>query len=299
MRQRVYGGQVAAQALIAATRSVGPDFHVHSLHSYFLLPGDYNVPIIYDVERIRDGKSFATRRVLARQHGRPIYYQSLNFQRPEEGLEHQDVMPDVKAPDEGMDLMDLIEERGSDDGLARSGRRSTCAGWATPATASSPTRCTRRGRSSGCAIDGRLSDDPLEHLATFTYASDVSLLGAALAAHEADPTTIQMASLDHTIWFHRPFRADEWWLYDQWSPSAGGARGLSLGRVFTQDGTLVATTAQEGLIRLSADSRRQSAVVRPSRCGAPDFGLTSAKSQPVGVAPRHRSEPCRAGRSAS
>ncbi len=98
-------------------------------------------------------------------------------------------------------------------------------------------------------IDGRLSDDPLEHLATFTYASDVSLLGAALAAHEADPTTVQMASLDHTIWFHRPFRADEWWLYDQWSPSAGGARGLSLGRVFTQDGTLVATTAQEGLIR--------------------------------------------------
>src|SRR5688572_2081159 len=108
VRQRVYGGQVAAQALIAASRSVDKDFHVHSLHSYFLLPGDYNVPIIYDVERIRDGKSFATRRVLARQHGRPIYYQSLNFQRAEDGLEHEDVMPEVKAPEDGLDLMQLM-----------------------------------------------------------------------------------------------------------------------------------------------------------------------------------------------
>ena len=107
IRQRVYGGQVAAQALIAATRTVDEGLQVHSLHSYFLLPGDYNVPIIYDVERIRDGKSFATRRVLARQHGRPIYYQSLNFQRAEEGLEHQDVMPEVKSPDEGINLLDL------------------------------------------------------------------------------------------------------------------------------------------------------------------------------------------------
>ena len=119
VRQRVYGGQVAAQALIAATRSVGPEFHVHSLHSYFLLPGDYNVPIIYDVERIRDGKSFATRRVLARQHGRPIYYQSLNFQVREEGFDHQDAMPEVKAPEEGLNLVELMQERGSDDGLGK------------------------------------------------------------------------------------------------------------------------------------------------------------------------------------
>ncbi len=250
VRQRVYGGQVAAQALIAASRSVGPDFHVHSLHSYFLLPGDYNVPIIYDVERIRDGKSFATRRVLARQHGRPIYYQSLNFQRPEEGLEHQDVMPEVKSPDEGLNLLDLMAERGSDDGLGKEWAAMDVRWLGNSRHGLEPDPMHPSKTQLWIRIDGRLSDDPLEHLATFTYASDVSLLGAALAAHEADPTTVQMASLDHTIWFHRPFRADEWWLYDQWSPSAGGARGLSLGRVFTQDGTLVATTAQEGLIRL-------------------------------------------------
>ena len=249
VRQRVYGGQVAAQALIAGTRTVDPEFHVHSLHSYFLLPGDYNVPIIYDVERIRDGKSFATRRVLARQHGRPIYYQSLNFQVVEEGLEHQDVMPDVKGPDEGLNLVDLMQERGSDDGLGKEWAALDVRWLGSSRYGLDPDPLHPSRAQVWIRIDGQLSDDPLEHLATFTYASDVSLLGATLAAHDADPTTVQMASLDHTIWFHRPFRADEWWLYDQWSPSAGGARGLSLGRVFTQDGTLVATTAQEGLIR--------------------------------------------------
>lgn len=253
IRQRVYGGQVAAQALIAATRTVDEGMHVHSLHSYFLLPGDYNVPIIYDVERIRDGRSFATRRVLARQHGRPIYYQSLNFQRAEEGLEHQDLMPEVKPPDEGLDLMQLMADRGTDDGLSKEwaaldvrwlGSSSYGLDALDPARPSQARAWIR--------VDGRLSDDPVEHLATFTYASDVSILGAALAAHPRHtPDKVQMASLDHTIWFHRPFRADEWWLYDQWSPSASGGRGLALGRVFTQDGTLVATVAQEGLIRPS------------------------------------------------
>ncbi len=249
VRQRVYGGQVAAQALIAGTRSVGPEFHVHSLHSYFLLPGDYNVPIIYDVERIRDGKSFATRRVLARQHGRPIYYQSINFQVLEEGLDHQDVMPEVKAPEEGMNLVDLMQERGSDDGLGKEWAALDVRWLGSSRYGLDPDPLHPARAQVWIRIDGRLSDDPIEHLAAFTYASDVSLLGATLAAHDVDPTEVQMASLDHTIWFHRPFRADEWWLYDQWSPSAGGARGLSLGRVFTQDGTLVATTAQEGLIR--------------------------------------------------
>ncbi len=250
IRQRVYGGQVAAQALIAASRTVDEGMHVHSLHSYFLLPGDYNVPIIYDVERIRDGKSFATRRVLARQHGRPIYYQSLNFQRAEEGLEHQDVMPEVKPPEEGLDLMQLMAERGTDDGLSKEWaaldvRWLGSSAYGLDADPVHPARAQTWIR-----VDGRLSDDPMEHLATFTYASDVSLLGATLAAHpQHGPHEVQMASLDHTIWFHRPFRADEWWLYDQWSPSASGGRGLALGRVFTQDGTLVATVAQEGLIR--------------------------------------------------
>ncbi|UMG92295.1 acyl-CoA thioesterase II [Nocardioides sp. TF02-7] len=250
VRQRVYGGQVAAQALIAGHRAVEPGYHVHSLHSYFLLPGDYQVPIVYDVERIRDGRSFATRRVLARQHGRPIYYQSINFQRTEDGFEHQDAMPEVKGPEEGLDLFELMRERGADDGLSKEWEAldvrwlgsSQYGGIELDPVRPSQTQLWLR-------IAGRLSDDPLEHLATFTYASDVSLLGASLAAHDTDPTRVQMASLDHTIWFHRPFRADEWWLYDQWSPSAGGGRGLSLGRVFTQDGTLVATVAQEGLIR--------------------------------------------------
>lgn len=249
-RQRVYGGQVAAQALIAAIRTVDPDFHVHSLHSYFLLPGDYKVPLIYDVERIRDGRSFATRRVVARQHGRAIYYQTLNFQRAEDGLDHQDAMPEVKPPEEGINLLDVIEERTADSGLAQE--------WAAV-----DVRWLGNSRYGGLdpdesrpartqlwlRISGGLSDDPHEHLAMFTYASDISLLGASLAAHPIDAHRVQMASLDHTIWFHRPFRADEWWLYDQWSPSASGARGLCLGRVYAQDGTLVATVAQEGLIR--------------------------------------------------
>jgi len=249
VRQRVYGGQVAAQALIAATRTVDPDYHVHSLHSYFLLPGDYKVPIIYDVERIRDGRSFLTRRVVARQHGRAIYYQTANFQRPEEGLEHQDRMPDVKAPEEGVDMFDLMKERGSDDGLS-SEWAALAVRWIGNSSYGLEEDLDRPSKTLlWVRIDGQLSDDAIEHLATFTYASDVSLLGAALAAHGADPTNIQMASLDHTIWFHRPVRTDEWWLYDQWSPSAGGGRGLSLGRVFTRDGTLVATVAQEGLVR--------------------------------------------------
>lgn len=249
VRQRVYGGQVAAQALIAASRTLEKDFHVHSLHSYFLLPGDYQVPIIYDVERIREGRSFATRRVVARQHGKAIYYQTLSFQRTEDGYEHQDAMPEVKPPEEGIDMLALMTERGADDGLTKEWAAldvrwlgNSQHGLDPDPRHPSQTRLWTR-------IDGRLSDDPLEHLATFTYASDVSLLGASLAAHPTDPTKVQMASLDHTIWFHRPFRADEWWLYDQWSPSAGGARGLSFGHVYTQGGTLVASVAQEGLIR--------------------------------------------------
>lgn len=250
IRQRVYGGQVAAQALIAASRTVDEGLHVHSLHSYFLLPGDYNVPIIYDVERIRDGKSFATRRVLARQHGRPIYYQSLSFQRPEDGLEHQDVMPAVKPPEEGLNMMDLMAERGSDDGLSKEWAALDVRWIGNSSYGLDPDPMHPSRTQVWIRVDGRLTDDPQEHLATFTYASDVSLLGATLAAHpENGPDKVQMASLDHTIWFHRPFRADEWWLYDQWSPSASGARGLALGRIFTQDGSLVATVAQEGLIR--------------------------------------------------
>ncbi len=251
VRQRVYGGQVAAQALVAATRTVDEEYAVHSLHSYFLLPGDYGVPIIYDVERIRDGRSFATRRVMARQHGRPIYYQTVSFQRPEEGYDHQDTMPEVGAPEDGLDLVELMREGGNEDADAL-GREWAALdvrwlGNSRHGLEPDPDRPSQARM--WIRIQDGLGDDPVEHLATFTYASDVSLLGATLAAHDTSPSEIQMASLDHTIWFHRPFRADEWLLYDQWSPSASGARGMALGRVFQADGTLVATVAQEGLIR--------------------------------------------------
>ena len=250
--QRVFGGQVAAQALIAAARTAPAGFAVHSLHSYFLRPGDTAVPIVYDVESLREGRSFATRRVVARQHGRSIYLMSANFQAAEDGFDHQDAMPDVPGPEQGVDLSQMFASRG--DGKAGQWEREWAAldvrylgNSAVGGVADDPARPARAQL--WIKVDGRLPDDPLDHVAAFTYASDVSLLGASLAAHDADPTKIQMASLDHTIWFHRPFRADEWWLYDQWSPSASGGRGLALGRVFQTDGTLVATVAQEGLIR--------------------------------------------------
>jgi acyl-CoA thioesterase-2 len=256
-RQRVFGGQVAAQALIAGVRTTedgSPDgLHVHSMHSYFLRPGDTAVPIIYDVERLRDGRSFSTRRIVARQHGHPIYFMTANFQRAEEGFEHQDAMPVVEGPEAGIDLAELAKGRGStSESFARewASLEVRYLGNSDHNLTDDPSRPARAQL--WIRVNGRLSDDPLEHLATFTYASDMTLLGATLVGHGVtigDPR-LQPASLDHSIWFHRPFRADEWWLYDQWSPSAGGARGLALARVFTQDGTLVATVAQEGLIRM-------------------------------------------------
>ncbi|GAA4128531.1 acyl-CoA thioesterase II [Nocardioides fonticola] len=250
-RSRVYGGHVAAQALVAGVRTVDPGFHVHSLHSYFLLAGDPKLPIVYDVERIRDGRSFATRRVAARQHGKPIYYLTASFQREEAGFDHQDAMPPAAAPEDGLDFIALMKSRGNTEAdqlgrewAALDGRWVGNSKHGLPVDDARPSRAQMWLR-----VAGRLSDDPLEHTAAFTYASDISLLGASLAAHPIPAHQAQMASLDHTIWFHRPFRADEWWLYDQWSPSASGARGLSLGRVFSRDGVLVATVAQEGLIR--------------------------------------------------
>ena len=270
-RQRVFGGQVAAQALIAAIRTSEPGLDVHSMHAYFLRPGDTTIPIIYDAERIRDGRSFETRRVVARQHGRPIFYLTANFQRPEEGFDHQDAMPEVPGPDEGLTFAQIAALRTGDDKAAARLRQGVGrARHPLPRQLRAPRPHPlgedhdRPARAQiWIRVDGDLGDDPVLHVAAFTYASDLTLLGAALVPHDVEigSPKLMPASLDHTIWFHRPFRADRWWLYDQWSPSASGARGLSLARVFTEDGRLVATVAQEGLIRAAHPLRASTSVV--------------------------------------
>jgi acyl-CoA thioesterase-2 len=259
--QRVFGGQVAGQAMVAAERTAPEGMSMHSLHSYFLRPGDPNVPIIYDVERIRDGSSFATRRVEARQHGRAIYYLTASFQVAEEGLEHHDAMPDVPAPDDCPRNLDLLRER-APEAYVRvleqewSVLDMRAAGDSRPGgvLAGDPHHPARQRF--WVRVDGRLPDGPMIHKAALTYLTDVTLLGSALVTHGinfADPR-MQAASLDHTIWFHQPFRADGWLLYDQVSPSASQGRGLAIGRLFTEDGLLIATTAQEGLIRIRAEA---------------------------------------------
>ena len=256
--QRVFGGQVAAHALVAAERTVPSRYSVHSLHSYFLRPGDTAVPIVYDVENVREGRSFATRRVIARQHGRPIFAMTSNFQIPEEGLDHQDVMPEVPAPEDCPTLAEATPGSGRD---SEEWQREWAALEVRFAGDTRPGGSIQDSRSATqrlwIRVNGELPDDPLVHTASFTYASDMTLLAASLVPHDLyiGSEGMQAASLDHTIWFHRPFRADEWWLYDQSSPSASGGRGLAVARVFARDGRLVASVAQEGLIRVHSPAQ--------------------------------------------
>lgn len=256
--KRVFGGQVAAQALMAAQLTVPDDRFVHSLHLYFILGGDPSIPIVYDVEPVRDGRSFTTRRVAARQHGEIIFYMTASFQVEEDGWDHQDHMPVVPGPDEATPMIDIIQLRGP--GAVALWERE----WASfdlryigdNRDADDPQReLTPAVQRLWFKANGTLPDSRIMHNAAFTYISDLSLLGASLVPHGLDigSDRVQPASLDHTIWFHRPVRADEWLLYDQTSPSASGARGLSTAHVFGQDGTLVATVAQEGLIRRLAE----------------------------------------------
>lgn len=250
--QRVFGGQVASQALVAAARTVQDARAVHSLHAYFLRPGDTAVPILYAAERTLDGRSFSSRRVVARQHGKAIFYMSASFQVPEEGLEHQDSMPEVAPPQDCPQLGDVLAD------LSGRPRDDWDREWASldvryaGQVRADPARNREAGSRVWLKSATAIGDDPLLHAAVLTYASDLTLLSAAVLPHNTyigDPR-LQPASLDHAMWFHRPFRVDEWLLHDQASPSASGGRGLATGRLFASDGRLVASAVQEGLVRL-------------------------------------------------
>lgn len=249
-RTRVFGGQVLGQALVAAQRTVEGTL-AHSLHAYFLLAGDPRIPILYDVERVRDGRSFATRRVVAIQHGRPIFIMSVSFHREEAGLEHQLDLPEgVPPPEEVPSIEELPEEA-----LATLPKRARDY-WTRPR----PIQLRPVGlglrreaprREVWFRAHGALPDGATLHRAVLAYASDMTLLEATAVVHGTSVLGegIQAASLDHALWFHRPFRADDWLLYAQDSPSASGARGLARGLIYDRQGRLVASVAQEGLIR--------------------------------------------------
>jgi acyl-CoA thioesterase-2 len=250
--QRVFGGQVAGQALVAAGRTVPADRPVHSLHAYFIRPGDPAVPLVYTVDRVRDGRSFTTRRVSAIQHGRPIFTLSASFHRAEPGPVHSDPMPEVPPPDEIPKTVDRLEKL---FGTLPAQFRETpidlrSVGPLTFEAERDPSLRTTRNLV-WLRVDGELPADPLLHVCLMTYASDLTLLDSVLLGHGlswADGKT-SGASLDHAMWFHRPFRADQWLLYAQESPVAAGGRGLARGEVFTADGELVVSVVQEGLIR--------------------------------------------------
>ncbi|WP_329011352.1 acyl-CoA thioesterase II [Streptomyces sp. NBC_01601] len=254
---RVFGGQVAAQALVAAGRTVPADRAAHSLHAYFLRTGDPGAPIVYSVDRIRDGRSFTTRRVVAVQHGKPIFHLSASFQTYEDGLDHQAAMPPAPDPAtlptsqerlrgyahldpevverflearEAIDLRYVDEPPYGEFGAPREPHSQV---W--------------------FRANGKLDDDPLLHVVLATYVSDMTLLDSVLLAHGRGGWAVGDvvgASLDHAMWFHRPFRADEWLLYDQESPSAHGGRGLGQARIYTRDGRLAISVVQEGVVRV-------------------------------------------------
>ncbi len=258
--QRVFGGQVIGQALVAAARTV-EGRTVHSLHAYFLRPGDPTVPIIYDVDRLRDGRSFTTRRVNAIQHGEPIFSMAASFQVAEEGLTHQVAMPKVPMPEELMSEAEIKEKflALAPEPIQRYWQRERPVEFR-PVDLTN--LVSRRGaepmRQFWVRTSEPLPDDPDIHRCVLAYASDLTLLDTSLLAHGKSvfDRDLQAASLDHAMWFHRPFRADEWLLYVEESPSASGARGFNRGLLFSRDGRLVASVAQEGLIRPGVVSKR-------------------------------------------
>ena len=255
-QRRVYGGQVLAQSMSAAIRTVDPERCVHSLHAYFMRPGNPAEPIVYEVDPLRDGKGFSTRAVVARQSGRAIFNASLSFQVPENGLEHQDPMPEVPPPESVQSDFDYHTALHEKDPARyeKPGR------WAMDyrvvhradpvAHAPMPAHCGLWMRAKGSVP--AMPDVPGIHETLLAYMSDNYLIATSLMPHGMgyDHERLQNASLDHGLWFYSDFRADEWLYYDITSPRAAGGRGFNVGRIFTQDGRLVATAVQEGLIRL-------------------------------------------------
>lgn len=251
---QVFGGQVLGQALSAAAQTVSVDRHVHSLHAYFLRPGDASRPIVYDVDRIRDGSSFTTRRVVAIQGGKPIFNLSASFQLDEEGFEHADAMPEVEGPEGLASEIELWRKHASripEPVRARAlADRPIELRPVDPVDPFHPETKSPR-HAVWVRATGTLADDPALHRYLLAYSSDFSFVTTALRPHGAtwvDPR-MQVASIDHVMWFHRPFRMDDWLLHVMESPSACGARGFARGQFFSRDGRLVASTAQEGLMR--------------------------------------------------
>jgi acyl-CoA thioesterase II len=251
-RQRVFGGQVAGQALVAAGRTVPADRPVHSLHAYFIRPGDTAVPLVYTVERLRDGRSFTTRRVTAIQHGKAVFTLSASFQVREAGFEHSAPMPEVPGPDEVPTVADRLRRLHLPvDDYARQSPIDLRHVGPLPVEAERDRSLITSRNVVWLRADGELPDDPLLHVCLMTYASDMTLLDTVLLAHGVSWSNdlVYGASLDHAMWFHRPFRVDRWLLFVQDSPVASGARGLARGSVYTEQGQLVVSVVQEGLLR--------------------------------------------------
>jgi acyl-CoA thioesterase II len=252
---RVFGGQVLSQALVAARRTVEDDRDAHSLHGYFILPGDLEAPIVYFVDRLRDGKSFTTRAVSAIQHGRTIFNLSVSFQVSEKGFEHQARMADVPPPEELSSELDLIRAMAHRiPERVRSIYTQDRPIDFRPVEPLDPFNPEKRPAVKHVWLKamGEIGDQLLLHQALLAYASDYGLLTTALLPHglSLQMRELQAATLDHSVWFHRPFRADEWLLYSMESPTAGGSRGFTRGSVYSRSGELVASVAQEGLLRV-------------------------------------------------
>jgi acyl-CoA thioesterase-2 len=250
--QRVFGGQVAGQALVAVGRTVPDDRRVHSLHSYFVRPGDPRIPILYEVDRVRDGRSFSTRRVVAVQNGKTIFSLSASFQLDQPGIEHQIPMPDVPDPDTLPPISELWGDSPDDSRFYKAVARAIDLRY----VEDPPWRRSSEPRLGPSRVwmraDGVLPDDPLVHVCVLTFCSDMTLLDSVLVRHGLATASddVSLASLDHAMWFRQDFRADEWLLYSNESPFAAGGRGLASGRFYTRAGVQIASVVQEGMVRV-------------------------------------------------